>query len=155
MARVIGMDSDRLDEFRSLLREIGRCGQFIAEHGVEYGSGPLLDDIRRGQQGACFRNAWKLAERNGFAYVEGFASGPDLSPVLHAWCSEPGSHQAIDPTADLDLYLGVEVNLADVTDAMLRTGTHGSILDDWEAGWPLLREPVANRGDDSVSFRVR
>ncbi|MFE4517841.1 hypothetical protein ACFRMQ_27035 [Kitasatospora sp. NPDC056783] len=53
---------------------------------------------RRGNGGAGFPNAWRVARRSpGLAYTEGFAIEEDGTVSRHAWCVDRHGH-AFDPT---------------------------------------------------------
>jgi hypothetical protein len=72
----------------------------VLDHGREFESQPRPKGFRRrGASQACFYNAYRLAEKHGLAYVEGFGLG--LSGVLihHAWCLDEAA-KVIDTTWD-------------------------------------------------------
>jgi hypothetical protein len=88
----------------------------------------------------CFHNAQKIlfADASGrLTYVEGFAG-----KLHHGWLAIGG--KVVDPTLgacrELD-YFGVRFSLATVK---ARTSRRcASLLDDWQSGWPVIREPSA------------
>jgi hypothetical protein len=119
---------------------------FVLAHGRAFVPRPLPRGYRRGAVRACFENAYRLARRRGLVYVEGlaFRTGAGDVPIHHAWCVEPGGDLVIDTTwGDGDAYFGVPISLA------YRKSQRGSVLDNWQAGWPLLQE-----GTDEAEWRV-
>ncbi|MEV7770341.1 hypothetical protein [Kitasatospora sp. NPDC086791] len=53
---------------------------------------------RRGNGGASFPNAWRIARRSpDLAYVEGYVIEADGTVTHHAWCTDGHGH-ALDPT---------------------------------------------------------
>jgi hypothetical protein len=114
---------------------------FVLAQGREYTPQVLPKKYRRGRLQACFDNAYRAARRHGLIYIEGFAalgSGP-FFPILHAWCVEPGSHLVIDRTWGKpgEVYYGVPINLE------YRKRQAGSVLDNWQAGYPILQKTTA------------
>jgi hypothetical protein len=110
---------------------------FVLFHGRPCIPQELPRGYRRRQMGQCFENAYRLARRRGLVYVEGFAARHEsaFAPIHHAWCVEPGSALVIDPTWGYgDAYFGVSINLA------YRKAQGGCVLDNWQAGWPILQE---------------
>jgi hypothetical protein len=96
----------------------------------------------------CFDNAYRLARRhpNQFRYVEGLALG--VIPVHHAWCLNPND-EVVDPTwahracgSVGTEYFGVVIPLSIAR--QIRSKTNNSILDNWQRGFPLMREPWAD-----------
>ena len=88
---------------------------------------------------ACFENAFRLASRHPqYRYVEGVALG--VIPVHHAWCLNVDD-EVVDPTwARLGTeYFGVVIPL-DVAKRVRHPKNH-SILQNWQRGFPLFREP--------------
>lgn len=114
---------------------------FILRHGRDFQitkkSFPKLGKMKQ-----CFMNAYKLADRDHtLTYVEGFANG--IIPVHHAWCVDRHDN-VVDPTwRDGQDYFGVPFQLRAVVEGILRREAYGSLIDDWEAGWPLLTGKVA------------
>lgn len=116
---------------------------------------------------ACYRNAQELVLRDTtgtLQYAEGYALGHACIPVLHGWVTVNG--KVVDPTwfpvregriltppASWH-YFGAPFSRADIREiAELkpargagRKGQLWSILDYWEAEWPVLRRPRARDG---------
>lgn len=112
----------------------------------------------------CYRNAQELVLRDAtgtLQYVEGYALGRAIIPVLHGWVTVNG--KVVDPTW-LPVqerrvatpptnwhYFGAPFSRADIreiADLALprrrgRKGQLWSLLDYWEAEWPILRRPRA------------
>jgi hypothetical protein len=111
---------------------------FVLAHGRAYTPQALPKKFRRGRLQACFDNAYRAARRHGLTYVEGFSAlgSGAFFPILHAWCVEPGSHLVIDRTWGTpgEIYFGVPINLE------YRKGQAGSVLDNWQAGYPILQK---------------
>ena len=116
---------------------------------------------RRWRIKECFHNAQMLAAMDisgRLKYVEGYAIG-HLVPVLHAWVSVNG--KVVDLTWRLEsrrrgsfgdrilgvipedrAYYGVEFGDTDlIRKRILSTGFANPMIDDWQAGYPLLRQP--------------
>jgi len=122
-----------------------------------------IDDARmRFQIKQCFYNAQMLvlADRNNkLVYHEGYAFGRAIIAVQHGWASING--KVIDLTWRLDQtirksgrlkdrvigvypegfeYVGVPFPDKDaLRTKMLERGWCGSLIDDWENDWPLIR----------------
>ncbi len=113
------------------------AANFVLVNGREYMPQKLPPRYRVGIPRACFHNAYERARRRGLVYVEGYAvaEGTGGHPSLHAWCVEPGSNLVIDVTWGQPgvAYLGVPFLLA------FRRSQGGSVLDNWEARFPLFR----------------
>lgn len=122
---------------------------FVLQHGEFFEASPLPKPYpyrRYRSAKACFRNANKLAfAHDELTYVEGYAeSEPGFTP-LHAWCVNRDG-RVIDPTwrnaAEKGVcYLGVRFPFEVVNRLTVKTEVFGSLIDCWEAGYPLLREP--------------
>lgn len=113
----------------------------------------------------CFANAARLVladDTNTLEYTEGFAQG-SVMPCAHAWASIhgkvvdltwrtqpdetprglPGDHHFQDrvvgaiPTTRA--YRGVSFERAYLRKRVLDTGFYTSLIDDYQAGWPLLQ----------------
>ena len=71
----------------------------------------------------------------GLQYVEGYAVIGGKNPVLHAW-NVDAEGSVIDSTWEPvgSAYFGVILPRSIVEPAKT------SVLDDWESGWPVLRE---------------
>ena len=118
---------------------------FLLQHGKPYMAARLPKRVRAGIPGACFDQAYRLAKRRKWLYVEGVALG-SVIPVHHAWCEDPSNPGvAIDPTwatlshASTEQYFGCAFALPLV--ASVRAA-FSSVLDDWTRGWPLLKGDI-------------
>jgi hypothetical protein len=108
----------------------------------------------------CYYNSQMILMRDRehrLTYVEGYCAHA-IIPVLHGWLEIGG--KVIDVTmrtkvrakrrqlADRVLgcwtdgreYFGVPMTRDYVVDRMLARQAAGSLIDDWDAGWPLLRK---------------
>lgn len=119
--------------------------EFLVKHGQVYTWEPLaikpLLSERVPQY--CFENAYLLAKRKKWWYVEGYALG-SVIPVHHAWVVDPArSTVVIDPTwkDEEAAYFGVAFNIALVGRVRRRSST---VLDDWHKNWPLLSGKIKN-----------
>jgi hypothetical protein len=85
--------------------------------------------------GECFRNAFLTMMRTGLAYAEGYAVTGRKMPVLHAWNVDAEGY-VIDSTWEPvgSIYFGIILPRSIVEPAKT------SVLDDFENGWPVLRE---------------
>ncbi len=72
----------------------------ILEHGRLFTPAPLPTGVNEMLPGTCYRSAGELADKTGRIYVEGVGIGVPALPFSteHAWCADPGSSLAIDPT---------------------------------------------------------
>lgn len=115
---------------------------FFFEAGRDMEWGPLPKCVKPMKIGYCFNNAFKLAQDEGYAYVEGYACG--IIPVHHAW-NIGHDGKVIDVTwagrytDENSAYYGVEIPFAVVVDQLLQKRTYG-VVDNWEADWPLLKD---------------
>ena len=116
----------------------------------------------RFQQQQCYYNAQMLVhhdDTNTLVYHEGWAFGQAIIAVQHGWAEING--KVIDLTWRLDQpvrkkgrlknrvigvfpkgyeYVGVAFpQKDDLRRLMLQRGWVGTLIDDWENGWPLLR----------------
>jgi hypothetical protein len=143
---------EMMRDFRGRVPPEGRAydsrEHFIVEHGEWFEPIPLPREYSYGRWKRCFLNSLELvAEHDGLTYVEGYAS--HLLPIHHAWCVD-AQGRLIDVTWPVDaearaerlapdaVYLGVRLPLAVAAEAVL-DGT-GSVLDDWERGWPIFKD---------------
>jgi hypothetical protein len=116
--------------------------QFVLEYGWFYKRAPLPQDVVLATRGECYNNALCLALENpSFVYCEGFAAGKGGSRIHHAWVTD-GRGRAIDNTwvPPGMVYAGVPFKAGFVSLIGLMNDGVGSLLDDWEHDWPLLRE---------------
>lgn len=118
---------------------------FVIREGKMYRPAPGI--VPRGAPKACFGNAIALGAIYGLRYVEGYAVDPGLLRVAvhHAWNLTPEG-LVYDTTWQNRgmVYLGVEFSLGRADDCTWNGDA--SVLDDFNRGWPLLREPW--RGED-------
>lgn len=106
----------------------------------------------------CFYNSMMLLTRDRedrLTYVEGFAQGR-VMPVAHGWLMI-GDGKVVDVTLrhpkrgraalcdrvlgtwdDERAYAGVPFPREYIMRSMVERGIAGSVIDDWERGWPLL-----------------
>lgn len=117
---------------------------FLLQHGQEYKYAPLPEDVEQGAPKQCFSNAYKLARKRKWLYVEGIATS--VIPLQHAWVINPAEpNVVIDPTWDnhyvadslkgiTRIYIGVPFNLKVVGKALK---CEVSMLDDWKNDFPL------------------
>lgn len=100
----------------------------------------------RPQLKGCFANCQRAILHRldpGLVYCEGYVSA--VIPIYHAWLLFDG--KLWDPTRELwghDLpveYFGAAFPDEMVRTTLLTTERYGSLLDDWEQRWPLLRRP--------------
>jgi len=114
---------------------------FVLQHGRPF---PELSPnaeryVRRPMKG-CFDNTFKMVSRSRgkLRYVEGFASG--VLPVHHAWAIDEHD-RVIDRTwyEAGSAYFGIIVPIEYVRS--IRTLDNVCVLDRWQGGYPLFREP--------------
>jgi hypothetical protein len=120
-------------------------GDFVLREGRFFEPQPLPSGVRRRPIQQCFRNALRTTMNTGLSYVEGYALLIDsTSPLLHAWNASSDGF-AVDTTWEPvgRIYLGVSFPLSLVRRPK---GFLLSVLDDWQRGWPILREPFGQRG---------
>lgn len=114
---------------------------FVIEHGRPWTPQQLPDEFQPMPEKECFYNASHLvAGAEGLTYCEGFAlgSGVAIDVVHHAWAAD-SEGRVIDVTWPEPgaAYRGVAFPLEFIADALVN-GT-GSLLNDWERDFPLLR----------------
>lgn len=116
--------------------------QFVFDYGWFYEPHPLPEHVECAREGECYNNALRLAlEDSSLIYVEGFASGKGGPPIHHAWVTD-GTGRVIDNTWSVPgaVYAGVPFTTQFVSITGLKNEGVGSLIDDWEHDWPLLRE---------------
>lgn len=114
--------------------------EFVLDYGwwyVPHSEHPLS----MGPLQQCVGNAARAsASDDGLIYCEGFALFKKSSnPVRHAWVTD-GSGRAFDVTWSPPgvAYAGVPFKSFFVTMNAVKRRAFVTLLDDWEAGWPLL-----------------
>lgn len=124
---------------RDYLTAISRWSwaQHVLDHGRPYlpQSKPRGHGYRFGAERRCFANAYRLAEKHGLPYVEGWAVPAidgwehDTFAVHHAWCSDTDGG-VIDPTWRTPglAYIGVLCDLDLVFSTAIENGRWG-VLD--------------------------
>jgi hypothetical protein len=108
---------------------------FVLREGRFFEPQPRPDSITLRHIGECFRNAFLTMMRTGLAYAEGYAVIGSKIPVLHAW-NVDAEGSVIDSTWEPvgSIYFGIVFPPSIVERAKT------SVLDDFESGWPVLRE---------------
>jgi hypothetical protein len=108
---------------------------FVLREGRFFEPRPRPEQITLRHIGECFRNAFLTMMRTGLQYAEGYAVSGRKIPVLHAW-NVDAEDSVIDSTWEPvgSAYFGIVFPLS----ILERAKT--SVLDDWESGWPVLRE---------------
>lgn len=115
--------------------------QFVADYGWFYEPGPFPQDVACGIENECYNNALRLTlEDKSLIYVEGFAAGASGLGIHHAWATD-GAGRVIDNTWREPgvVYAGVPFTTPFVSVTGLRNEGVGSLIDDWQHDWPLLR----------------
>jgi hypothetical protein len=108
---------------------------FVLREGRFFEPQPRPDSITLRHIGECFRNAFLTMMKTGLQYAEGYAVSGSKIPVLHAWNVDAES-SVIDSTWEPvgSIYFGIILPLSIVR------GAKTSVLDDFDSGWPVLRE---------------
>lgn len=91
-------------------------------------------DMKRGQQGQCFRNAWQLSLSHGLPYCEGYGWDVELGalPFPHAWNRCRSSGRVIDTTWAIGrgaVYLGIELSPKQLMNIINLTECFGVLQD--------------------------
>jgi hypothetical protein len=102
---------------------------------------------------ACYSNAQELVTADAWRvleYVEGFACHRLSSlPVLHSWVELNGAiidttpvwHDTLDGTQPTSCYHGAfRAKRRVILDRMVKDSRFHSFIDDWQNGFPLLKE---------------
>ena len=149
---------------------------YLFVHGAESVVAPLspeeVDIVRRAhhrlrfQMQGCYRNAQELVLRdasNTLQYVEGYGLGRACIPLMHGWATVNGkvvdptwlpvqNKQVVSPPSDWH-YFGATFSREEIREiARLQINGRGrkgklwSVLDFWEAGFPVLRRPRVQAG---------
>ena len=100
--------------------------------------------FKKGLPKSCYYNSAMLVINDpSLTYVEGYACIRGI-PILHAWVIRSGSKFVIDVTANgLTDYYGIPFKTEYVVDRAVNSPDGFALLDDWYAGFPLLRMSVA------------
>lgn len=124
---------------------------FALEHGYYWKLDPSVLPNGLGPQplGECHISAQKLACNaegisylQGALYVEGYVSNPVI-PILHGW-NLLADGSAVDVTfasnapGGIREYFGVPFTTRYVLETILKAEANLSLIDNWEASWPLL-----------------
>lgn len=110
---------------------------FVLREGQFFEPRSLPGEFNPGAAKHCFRNAALTALKRKLPYVEGYAlRSVNDGPFLHGWNLDLQEF-VVDTTwvPVSGAYLGVILPL------LLFFHAKGSVLNDWENGFPLLREP--------------
>ena len=113
---------------------------FLIREGQEFTIGKRPSWCKQGIIKMCYSNARKLVKRfpTRVWYAEGYACG--IMPVSHVWCIDKATGLVIDPTWEAGTeYHGIFVD----TEYLIRHDRDGggdSIIDDWQNGWPILKD---------------
>jgi len=85
------------------------------------------------------------------AYVEGFVIYAAVPvPIAHAWLTPTTGARAFADAYEVTIrpeqgevlvYWGVALRGTYLAERTLVRGAYAPLIDDWRAGWPLLREP--------------
>lgn len=132
---------------------------FLLQHGEWFEPRQLPAGYQPGKPRMCFGNAICTAALYDIDYVEGYALDPGALwlPIHHGWCADAGG--LVDPTWATGepilarqsrrptllrgvpgaAYLGVRFSLERADDCTWNGDQN--VLNDFERGWPLLREP--------------
>ena len=114
---------------------------FVLREGRFFEPQPRPDSITHRHIGECFRNAFLTMMRTRLQYAEGYAVSGTKIPVLHAW-NVDAEGSVIDSTWEPvgSAYFGI------VFPPSIVERSQTSVLDDFESGWPVLRESWAGDG---------
>jgi hypothetical protein len=111
--------------FESTVRLVyeGGMSSFLLEHGRFWQPCLKRDDVRWGVAKQCFDNAYKLAIRRGWRYVEGVAySERSILPLHHAWSIDDLGNLVDNTWRGTTLsYFGVEFSVEYMRDVRKRT----------------------------------
>jgi hypothetical protein len=116
---------------------------FVRRYGQFFKPSFLPTRFRRGRFAACFASAYRMAVRHKVTYVEGYAISHKQHAHLHAWCVDDCDNVLDRTWADGRAYFGIPFKTAflrNVIASRRRAGdVYFGLLDDWEAGWPLIQ----------------
>lgn len=144
------IDLDRTEFVKTFLEQISKqigdrkdlkyssIEDFVLKEGQ--GFKEKAGNVKTGQMGECFKNAFKLweSDRRKFDYVEGYAVVGNLPvPVLHAWCVDKEG-VVYDPTwKDGRGYYGVKLKDEYIYRTLVARKKYG-IIDNIEERFPIL-----------------
>ena len=84
--------------------------------------------IKKGRDKQCFRNAYRLMDRCGYRYVEGFVMACGI-PIHHAWVIDEKDNVIETTWAEVgQAYYGIEFDEKFINTVVLETRTYG-VLD--------------------------
>lgn len=116
--------------------------RWVLDNGRDFEFSPLPKGVRLCKQGQCYYNAMRLVwkDEDRYVYVEGFATATGSSlTTLYAWCYDRQTGRIIDKTwKNGGDYVGVPIRMKYAREFMLKYGYHGSMIDDWSGGYPLI-----------------
>lgn len=125
---------------------------FILENGMGFKPFelPKQYDHMKGKSKECFFNAYTMAVKTGYYYVEGYAMG--IIPVLHAWVTDSTCSLALDPTwSDGKEYFGVVLPMTYVERIIFQRKAYG-VIDCYEIDFPLITgEHTYNKKNKTVN----
>lgn len=102
--------------------------------------------LKRGTPKNCFDNAYQLAKRRGWRYVEGYATS--IIPVHHAWVVDDADRIVEKTWPALGVaYFGVVLPLERVLRA--RLSGCASVLANYHDRFRIYREPFGGDDDDA------
>ncbi|WP_346397468.1 hypothetical protein [Pseudomonas syringae] len=143
----------RAEQFRRNLRShpathhstpgVATIERFISDHGVLFKPPSKNYSASCVQKGACFNNAYKLADvRHDLVYVEGLAVPADRDEYHHhAWCVHKKTGEVIDVTwrnSAACSYLGIGFRLNLLATLSLKYNGNPTVLDLPIENHPLL-----------------
>jgi hypothetical protein len=111
---------------------------FVLREGRFFEPKSLPVKIKYRKSRRCFHNARQVIRAHGFSYVEGYALHENDIPFLHAWNLDDDG--CVVDTTWVPVgraYLGVIFSPSDILK------WKGSLIDNWENRWPLLRKSIA------------
>jgi hypothetical protein len=125
-------------------KTVPNVAQWLLDNGRDFEFSPRPKGVRQRAWKKCYLNAALFSGKNSnrYVYVEGFATSS--LTASHAWCYDRETGLIVDPTwKDGGDYVGVGFRAEYVLDAMLTDGTCGSLIEDWEHGYPLITGAIA------------
>lgn len=126
--------------------------QLVLKEGQSFTATPLPDDVKDGELGLCYMNAYHLVEDHPeLEYVEGYAQTSRLPiPLEHAWAVTKDGN-VVDPTwnrffekGETISYFGVKIPIDTVRKTILAREKYG-VLNDMEQGFPLLKSGISKK----------